>query len=839
MGGLIGSGYSNVINCYVANTTVEGTGYDVGTLMAPGGILLTVAGPETHTVSWETSEDYTITGETTVAGGEDYVFTLDMTVGLRPKSVKANGQELVGINRKYKVENVTEDVTITVEAEEVELKPVTVWSEITLGTDKIYQGGENNHLFNLQPVTVPYFDLGLYDLEEFYYNPDCYAEGSYDDGDLSGSRANQKPGTQATAYGVVTTMHLYIYMTEVLFCGLDPEDAGKGYLEEQGLIGADVNGDYNNFYNCLLYYTGTFGSTFMYLWNHGSNLNYYINYAYPLGAPGWGSTADQQALKDGDIISSHLIESNNAALSNYQFFVVNDKEGEYTFGEDQVGYATVEVGDSLDLTLFTCVTSYGEPTSHEPVEHCEVSYWVDEEHLTSYISDCDDGDWFLGIGEEAVENENEAPFPFDCDSFDGDERDYWGIYAEGGTFTITATQPGTYYIAALGSDDFFNGEAGAAVFRLTVECNHQGGTATCQEKAVCALCGESYGDFGDHVVDEETWITENNQHFHKCTVSNCAHKTDVDSCAGGTATCQEKAVCDTCGKAYGVFADCVYDQLVVKNDYLASAATCTDDAVYYKSCVCGKQGSETFTVGDTALGHTWDGGVVTKKPTTSKEGVMTYTCTVCKDTYTESIARLPITPVGPSVSKPEEPEVPAEPEVTAPAYSDVKDEWFAAGVEYVTEKGLMNGVGDGKFGPNMNTSRGMIVTILWRLAGEPVPTAAAAFTDVIKGAYYEQGVAWAEQKGIVTGYGETFGPNDNITREQLAVMLYRYMGSPVVKGDLNAYSDGNQVSSYAVNAMIWAVQQGIFTGTGDGILAPQANATRAQVATILMRLLNK
>lgn len=182
--------------------------------------------------------------------------------------------------------------------------------------------------------------------------------------------------------------------------------------------------------------------------------------------------------------------------------------------------------------------------------------------------------------------------------------------------------------------------------------------------------------------------------------------------------------------------------------------------------------------------------------------------------------------------------------VTSPdRYSDVKSgSWYYNAVEYVSEKGLMQGTGDGVFAPNDNASRAMIVTVIHRMNGAPAPASTGGFTDVASGGWYSNAVYWAREKGIVEGYGSTFGPNDSITREQLAAMLYRQYGSPSVSGSLSAYSDAGQVSDWAKTAMIWAVEKGVITGTTGGsgsvTLSPRTAASRAEVAMILMRLQN-
>ena len=179
-------------------------------------------------------------------------------------------------------------------------------------------------------------------------------------------------------------------------------------------------------------------------------------------------------------------------------------------------------------------------------------------------------------------------------------------------------------------------------------------------------------------------------------------------------------------------------------------------------------------------------------------------------------------------------------------FKDVKkDDWFYKAVDYVYKKELMNGTGKNEFSPNISTTRGMIVTILYRLEGSP-EVANSTFTDVASTEYYAKAVAWGEANGIIKGYGEgIFGPNDIITREQLAAIMYRY--SNYKKYDVSAgedtnilsYNDISELSEYAVSSMQWACGESLVSGIGNNLLAPRGNATRAQVATILMRYCEK
>ena len=175
-------------------------------------------------------------------------------------------------------------------------------------------------------------------------------------------------------------------------------------------------------------------------------------------------------------------------------------------------------------------------------------------------------------------------------------------------------------------------------------------------------------------------------------------------------------------------------------------------------------------------------------------------------------------------------------------FSDVPaDAWYAEAVQYVYENGLMTGTSNTTFSPDLTTSRSMIATILWRMAGSPVVNYAMDFADVPADQWYAEAVRWASSEGIVGGYGNgSFGTGDPITREQFAVMLYRFaqkQGYDVSVGEntnILSYTDVSSVSEYAIPAMQWAVGSGVITGMGD-TLAPQGETTRAQAAMMLMR----
>ena len=181
-------------------------------------------------------------------------------------------------------------------------------------------------------------------------------------------------------------------------------------------------------------------------------------------------------------------------------------------------------------------------------------------------------------------------------------------------------------------------------------------------------------------------------------------------------------------------------------------------------------------------------------------------------------------------------------EAPLPFHDVTEGDWFYDAVRYAYETGLMDGVGDNLFAPNSETTRAQLVTILYRLAGEPEPGGDSGFADVAAGTWYTDAVAWAAENGIVNGVSDTeFAPGDDITREQLAAILYRYaacQGYDVSqRADLSGFGDASSISGYAQEALSWAHAQGLVLGFEDGSLRPQGTASRAQIAAVLMRFL--
>lgn len=284
--------------------------------------------------------------------------------------------------------------------------------------------------------------------------------------------------------------------------------------------------------------------------------------------------------------------------------------------------------------------------------------------------------------------------------------------------------------------------------------------------------------------------------------------------------------------------------------------TCTEDGYEKYVCSCGYE-FIVFELG--ALGHDYQDGVCTRcgelesehkceykavvtDPTCTEQGYTTYTCAGCRDSYVADYvdalghdyhegvctlcgeAEIVILPVN---------------------FNDVpEDAWYKLAVDYAVGKELMKGTGDGNFEPESPMTRAMLVTVLWRYAGEPTK-GENVFSDIEDGQWYAEAVAWAAEIGVVDGVGDgEFDPDGKITREQMAAILYRYCSAIGIdtsnREALTGFPDGDKVSTYAQEASSWAFAEGLITGSevdSKVYLDPQGNATRAQVATILMRFI--
>ncbi|MDY4219826.1 MAG: S8 family serine peptidase [Candidatus Faecousia sp.] len=247
-----------------------------------------------------------------------------------------------------------------------------------------------------------------------------------------------------------------------------------------------------------------------------------------------------------------------------------------------------------------------------------------------------------------------------------------------------------------------------------------------------------------------------------------------------------------------------------------TAPTCTEAGS--RTYTCPKCGS-SYTESLEALGHDFGDWAVTLPAGCFREGLETRSCTRCGETETRAI------PAGVE-------------NCPSKGFADVDSRrWYHQGIDYAVETGLMLGESDTLFGVHHQLTRGQLVTILYRMAGAPQVEGDMPFLDVAQGRFYYNAIAWAWQEGIAQGVTDTrFQPNAPVTREQLAVFLYRYdAAGEVDPGVLEQFPDGAEVSAYARSAMAWAVSRGLLIGDETGSLQPAGTATRAQTATILMR----
>ncbi len=248
-------------------------------------------------------------------------------------------------------------------------------------------------------------------------------------------------------------------------------------------------------------------------------------------------------------------------------------------------------------------------------------------------------------------------------------------------------------------------------------------------------------------------------------------------------------------------------------------ATCTEGGYTQHTCqTCGKSYRDHFTE---ALGHAWSDWTESKAPTCTRTGEEMRTCASCGETETRLTAA-------------DSSHCPSE------AFHDLDcTRWYHEGVDFVLRTGIMKGVGVDRFLPNGTLTRGQMVTVLYRMADEPETAETTPFTDVNMDRYYGNAIAWAAENGIAKGVTDTrFAPDAAVTREQMVTFLARYAkysGQDVEKtADLTEFDDWGRISNYAKEPMAWAVECGILTGM-DGLLNPRGNATRAQIATVLLR----
>lgn len=428
---------------------------------------------------------------------------------------------------------------------------------------------------------------------------------------------------------------------------------------------------------------------------------------------------------------------------------------------------------------------------------------------------------------------------------------------------------------------------------------------TCTEQGythhVCTVKGCTYAPVDDTYVaaTDHTWVktqtnpptcTEKGTQFYKCSACGATRTEKIAPLGHDLSRCDLRpaATCTQPGRAVGTCARCgvQIDEVIPAkgHDYsyaeTSVAPTCTEPGHYKGTCpTCGKDYDDVVP----ALGHdwgewvtsieptvstvgyryhvcnrdgcgyregedipklhthTWDAGVVTQKPTAAEPGVRTYTCTVCGQTRTEAI---PATGVPETCN--------GGPACPGYAFRDMPAPsiWSHVGLDYCIDHGYIAGTSATTVTPDGECTRAMIVSILYRVQGEPAKVngyelkkLAPPFDDVERGRWYTDAIWWAKLTGVVSGMSpSTFAPDDPITRAQLAVILYNYTKqfapeSLTETGSLTGFPDAGSVPSWARTAMAWAVGNGLISGVGENgvsYLRPEGCATRAQVATILM-----
>lgn len=342
-------------------------------------------------------------------------------------------------------------------------------------------------------------------------------------------------------------------------------------------------------------------------------------------------------------------------------------------------------------------------------------------------------------------------------------------------------------------------------------------------------------------------------HFVQCPTENGLHQFKEEPAVAATCVSTGKTALKRCTVTSGEYG-CGFtvggeiipvdpDNHTHLEPVAAVASTCT---------VKGHEAGQKCADCDAVIGcaelplapHSWDAGVVTVQPTYVSTGVRVYTCSVCKQTRSEVIEKLSSTNIGTNTGTPAVPSQRPDSELPRQRFGDVPQNiWFASGVQFAAEQGLFTGVSANEFAPYDPMTRAMLVTVLHRLDGADA-SGTNSFTDVLNGKWYTNAIAWASANGIVEGLsGNRFAPNAPIAREQLAAILFRYAkacGYDVsARAELTAYADSAQVSTWAGDAMRWAVAAGLISGRSGAQLAPKGEATRAEVAVILMNFVQK
>ena len=609
------------------------------------------------------------------------------------------------------------------------------------------------------PITVTYFDLANYGLEEYY---------QYDE---SGNVIEQP-----------TMLHLFIAAMEHYEIGLEGDEIGRGSLRQ-----------YPD------YLTVSGGSGHMYMtrfWKHNENLIYSLNGVYPLQSPGIGATADQLILHDGDFVDVAMFSdttfysdiesgmhyfSTDGQTPQRVFTVTHDTDLKLTY----LLAHTAMMGDYV--TKFTPVKSQTTVYYGTSINGSDMKTMTTDENSELTISFKDPGTYYL-----------------------------WTQGATGSNGKAIVSAPACATIIVTLNQEEINKklveDVEALIDAIDEVTEDSGSAIAAAREAYDALPEELKGsvtNYEDLVNAEKAYQTILNK--------KAAAQVDALIEAIGEVTEDSGDAIKAARDAYNALTD-EQKEFVENYDKLEKAEVKYVEALIDAIGVVTKDSGEKIKAARDAY------NALTPA---QRKLVGNYKTLLAAEKRYEDLTK-PVTPVTPS--KPSKPkDDTAKPD--ASKFVDVsKNNWYFDAVQYVLENGLMNGTSANEFSPNANTTRGMIVTILARLDG--VDTSGSS-------PWYAAGRTWAMNNGISDGTNM----EGKITREQLAAMLYRYAklkGYDVsASADISGYTDASGVSSWATDAMRWAVGTGLINGRTATTLAPQGNATRAEVAAILMRFAQK
>lgn len=582
-----------------------------------------------------------------------------------------------------------------------------------------------------------------------------------------------------------TMLHLFIVALEQYKLGLDESECGKGALK---------NALKQN--PALLNVTGGAGSMYMQnFWNHDDNLTYFYNGDYPLRQEHVGATADEILLKDGDFVDVAMFKDRSfytEPASGFHFFSADGKTPQKTF--------TVEKGSELNLTyLLAHANMKGDHAIYTAVPGMTVYYAKSMDTGTIYTAGTDETDGTVTLN-----------FP------DTGTWYVWVYGARGGTKNSVISAPGCATVTVTPSqaelDQAKADEVKKLIDAIGEVTENSGSAIDAAREAYDALTPAQR-----ELVDNYEDLVNAERAYQTILDKKAAAQVDALIEAIGEVTEDSGDAIKAARDAYNALTD-EQKEFVENYDKLEKAEVKYVEALIDAIGVVTKDSGEKIKAARDAYDALTD---------EQKKLVENYGTLLAAEKRYEDLTK-PVTPVTPS--KPSKPkDDTAKPD--ASKFVDVsKNNWYFDAVQYVLENGLMNGTSANEFSPNANTTRGMIVTILARLDG--VDTSGSS-------PWYAAGRTWAMNNGISDGTNM----EGKITREQLAAMLYRYAklkGYDVsAAADISAYTDASSVSSWATDAMRWAVGAGLINGRTATTLAPQGNATRAEVAAILMRFAQK